>query len=88
MNAQTLSGVNPGGVSGAQEQAMRQQRRQMQKDAASSSADGGGGGGFTGPDQSGQWVSVGELQQGDSLDEALSGLSAGASSPLLCVHLR
>ncbi|BDA50364.1 5'-3' exoribonuclease 2 [Coccomyxa sp. Obi] len=64
-------------ISRRQEQAMRQHRRQMSKDAAVNGADMGGSGGFTGPDQSGQWVSVGELRSGESLEEALSGLSTG-----------
>ncbi|CAL8464765.1 g4300 [Coccomyxa elongata] len=64
-------------ISRRQEQAARQHRRQVVRDAALNGADKGGSRGFTGPDQSGQWVSVGELRQGESLEQALSGLSAG-----------
>lgn len=63
-----------------QEQAARQHRRQQVKDAALNVADKGGSRGFTGPDQSGQWVSVGELNPGESLEQALSGLSVGVRS--------
>ncbi len=58
---------------------MRQHQRQMQKErqAAGEVATSG----YRGPDQSGQWVSMGELAAGESLDEALGCLEAGASLP-------
>lgn len=54
---------------------MRQHQRQMAKErlAAGEVVNSG----YRGPDQSGQWVSMGELAQGDSLDEALGCLPAG-----------
>lgn len=78
-----LEVIECGALSDIQEQAARQHRRQMSKDAALKGADKGGSGGFTGPDQSGQWVSVGELHPGESLEEALSGLSTGVRSVLV-----
>ena len=64
-------------LSDMQEQAARQHRRQVCQGAALNGGDKGGSAGFSGPDQSGQWVSVGELHPGESLEQALGDLSTG-----------
>lgn len=60
----------------------REHRRKLHQEAAA----GGGGGPAGGGDRpagaswmgGGEWVSVGELQQGESLEEALAGVASGA----------
>ena len=52
----------------------RDSQRQAEKENVASQ---GGAGGFKGPDGSGQWVSLGELDPNEDLDQALNSLTGG-----------
>lgn len=59
-----------------------------QKLAEKEQAGGPGGAGYKGPDGSGQWISMGELDPTEDLDQALDSLTGGTSliSPFLWRH--
>ena len=54
---------------------VRDHQRQVEKENDASQA---GAGGFKGPDGSGQWVSLGELDPNEDLDQALNSLTGGS----------
>lgn len=51
--------------------------RDSQRQAEKEQAGGPGGAGYEGPDGSGQWVSMGELDPSEDLDQALNSLAGG-----------
>ena len=63
-----------------QERKARDFRRQAEKENEGPQNGGGGAGGYRGPDGTGQWISMGELDPTEDLDQALSSLGGGTPS--------
>lgn len=57
---------------------MRKVRDHQRRAEKENDASQGGAGGFKGPDGSGQWVSLGELDPNEDLDQALNSLTGGS----------
>lgn len=72
-----------------QERKARDFRRQAEKENEGPQNGGGGAGGYRGPDGTGQWISMGELDPTEDLDQALGSLGGGTPSSSLhvgCIH--